>query len=67
MYHIFQRAISKIFLLRSDRRKFEDIIRRKGFHHRYRFAGWQSLVYPLSNNELLLKDKHFILALGNEH
>lgn len=64
IYHIFQRMIYKVFLDESNMKRFKGIIKRKGFHQRYRFAGWQTLLYPLSNNELILRDKKILPKLS---
>jgi hypothetical protein len=64
LYQIFQKEIVDVFLKKSAKVKFNGIIKRKGFHQKYRFFGWQSLMYPLSNNELIKEDKRILTKIS---
>ena len=65
-YCFFQATISKVFLSHSEWLRFKGIIKRKGFSQKYRFVGWQSLVYPLSNNRLAMGTPSVTRKIGRK-
>lgn len=65
IYHMFQMKIVKVYLSKSNWRKFIGIVKRKGFHQKFRFSGWQTILYPLSNNILIQNDKRLLTKISN--